>query len=124
MMTASLPGIYTFLSIWTVVGLVHGIIPSPKQSGVFTLWNAANHVWMAMFGIFGLIEPVQRGSALAEYYLAHWSYGWWMDLHYFATARGIKLLEHLDVAVFPLSITVAALAKRSESFKGMLRAVE
>ena len=25
-----------------------------------------------MFGIFGLLEPVQRSSALAEYYLAHW----------------------------------------------------
>lgn len=77
-----------------------------------------------MFGIFGMLEPVQRGSALAEYYLAHWTYGWWMDMHYFATERGIKVLEHLDVALFPLSVTVAALAKRSENFKNLLRKFE
>lgn len=39
-------GIYTFLSIWTVIGLVKGVIPSPKEAGVFTAWNAVNHAWM------------------------------------------------------------------------------
>jgi hypothetical protein len=52
-----------------VIGLVKGIVPSPKQAGFFSLWNLVNHVWMGAFGIFGLLEPVQRSSALAEYYL-------------------------------------------------------
>lgn len=47
-----------------------------------------------------------------------------MDLHYYAVQNKIQLLEHLDVALFPLSVVATVLAKRTENFKGLLQRME
>ena len=117
--TGRTSALYTFLAVFTNLVLVKGLLPNAATSGFWRWRNLRGHLVMSMFAVFG-VEPISRGSVLAEYYLAHWAFGWLSSLKY-ATGGATAGIGRVLV---PLAVFYGCLTPRHASFRKALEGGE
>jgi len=105
---------YVFLGSYTVLLQTKGIVAGSHKDSFFSWRSLQSNILFFSFGIFGL-EPFSRGRILAEYYVAHLTYGLWSD-----AKRLFPGIRNLDKLALSIAMATAVLSERHQSLSSHL----